>query len=51
MPLGEKGVNKFNKNLKDAFAEFQNMTTYKPIYRNQGEANNIYREYIAESRR
>jgi len=27
------------------------MTTYKPIYRNQGEANNIYREYIAESRR
>ncbi|KAL4429414.1 hypothetical protein ABPG74_021001 [Tetrahymena malaccensis] len=49
--LSDKGVNKFQKNLKDIFNEFQSMTTYKPLYRNKGEANNIYRAYLAEHRR
>lgn len=49
--VGEKGVNKFKKSLNDTFNEFQNMTNYKPLYRNQGEANNIFRGYLNESRK
>lgn len=37
--------------LKDLFQEFKEMTIHRPLYRNKGEANKIYRDALSDARK
>jgi len=45
------GGNSYLTPLKDAFYEFKELANTKPVYRNKGEANKVYREGFTESRK